>query len=179
MQLTARGRTVGCAGVLLTALITAGCGRTAQPSAPHAEQAAGTRVATLASYHVDGRRFSLVGFDGQSGARCIAVDQAGSQGVPACAIELNAVQQVNAAILNMGGGVTAVYGRAAGAVRQLLAVDPAGHTTSVDIYLDRKSGERYFAVFIEARQIVRFTAVTASGHQLLNDLNDRLAAFLS
>jgi hypothetical protein len=179
MRLTARWRTGGCAGVLLIALAIAGCGRGTQPPAPQGRQTTGVQVATLASYHVSSRQFSLVSFDGQSGTRCITVDQAGRPGVPACGIELNAVHQVNAAILNMGGGITAVYGRAASAVRQLLEVDATGHTASVGIYLDKKSGERYFAVFITARQKIRFAVVTPSGQQLLSDLNDKLAAFLS
>jgi hypothetical protein len=178
MHLMAHRWAGGCVGVGLIALTITACDSSVQPPAPPSSETAATQVATLASYHVNGRQFSLVSFDDQSGASCVAVDQPGHPGVPACDIELNAANEVNAAILDMGGGITAVYGRAASVVRQLLTFDTTGHVTSVRIYLDRRSGERYFVVFVRARQITQFAAITPSGRQSVNDLNHRLAAFL-
>lgn len=169
----------GCAGVALIAFTITACGRSVQPAALPGGVTATTQVVTLASYHVNGRQFSLVSFDDQSGASCIAVDQAGHPGIPACDIELNAAHEVNAAIVDMGGGITAVYGRAASVVGQLLTLNSTDHATNVRMYLDRRSGERYFVAFARARQIIRFAIITPSGRQLINDLNDRLAVFLS
>jgi hypothetical protein len=106
------------------------------------------------------------------------VDQPQRPGIPACGIELNAANHVNAAIMNMGGGIIAIYGRADRAVRQIQAFDPSGHSTIVNIYPEPSSGERFFAVFVRGRRVMQFVAFTRFGRQLLTRLDQRLAVFL-
>src|SRR5579872_1044052 len=125
----------------LAALVVAigACSQETHQPLQSSQVAAGSRtgvtsVSTLAAYRVGDRRFVLVSFDNQSGAPCIAVDQPGVPGIAACGIALNAFHQVNAAIQNMGGGITAIYGRAGNSVRQIQAISRTARSlTSLSI----------------------------------------------
>jgi hypothetical protein len=163
-------------GALATVLALSACGAVPAKGPDGATAPPSGERITLAAYAVGDRHFSLVSFRDPSAAVCVTVDEGRTPGVPACAIPLSG-SPVNAAIAGLGGGVIAVYGRAADDVTRLEALTEDLRTAGVAIYHDPSSGQRFFADLIEGRKPPQLTAVTAGGRQVLTDLNTKIAAF--
>ena len=155
--------------VLLVALC---CGCAARPSPAHRADLPdqhtkegdrpGAGQTVLASGTTDGGTWRFVSYPDPYGNRCVVVDYARQQGIPACDIAVDAKRPANAAMQELSEHLAVAYGRVGDDVLKLYTKS-ADRLAEQDLHVDPGSRNRYFAVFIRDRSVTDILTVDRRG----------------